>query len=73
MQRRPRGPWVLAWAGKLIVKPERSHREIHSAQRTCLEAGLGRDWEAIEPPAVAVVWGGPRALSDGPGLSHSSV
>lgn len=42
MEARPRGPWVLAWVRKLIVKPERSRSEIHSAQHTCLGAGLGQ-------------------------------
>ena len=43
MEGRPPGPWVLAWVRKLIVKPERFGSKIHSAQHTCLGAGLGKD------------------------------
>lgn len=56
-QGRPQRSWVLAWVRKLIVKAERSRSEIHSVQHTCLGAGLRRDWEAIQPSVVAVVWG----------------
>lgn len=35
----------------------KSSSRNYSTQHTCLSAGLGRDWEAVEPAEVVVAWG----------------
>lgn len=68
---RPRRSWVLAWVRTLIVKAERSRSEIRSVQHTCLGAGPGRDWKAIQPSDGGGVGEGPELYLMSPSLSHS--